>query len=119
VPLPPPPASASDEPVFAGAGFRRPVPVAPGCIESSVRIPQSLADRLPPSVMLRFAVGRDGSADLVQVLPGPDRSPNERIEPQLVQALSQAVRGCRFTPGADEAGRLARLWVMMRVRFAE
>ncbi len=119
VPLPPPPAAASDEPVFAGPGFRRPSPVAPGCIERNVRIPQSSADRLPPSVMLRFAVGRDGSADLVQVLPGPDRSPNERIEPQVAQALTQAVRGCRFTPGADESGRLARLWVMMRVRFAE
>jgi len=122
VPLPPPPvaASASDEPVFAGAGYRRPAPVTPGCIERGVRIPQSLADRLPPSVMLRFAVGRDGSADLVQVLPGGDPGTGVRpIDAQLAQALTQAVRACRFTPGADEAGRLARLWVMMRVRFAE
>ncbi|MBI5069974.1 MAG: energy transducer TonB, partial [Deltaproteobacteria bacterium] len=116
----PAPAPASNEPLFAGPGFRRPTPEEPGCIERSIRIPQYLADRLPPAVLLRFAVGRDGTSDLVQVLPGAESGPGSRpVDPRLSESLIQAVRGCRFTPGADDAGRPARLWVTMRVRFAD
>jgi hypothetical protein len=121
----PPPASsrpgsapADDEPTFAREGYRRPVQQTPHCIERSVRIGSDLAERLPSSVTMRFAVARDGSADLVQVLPGPDMTPGERVDPRVGDALRAAVRSCRFVPGADEAGRQVRLWVVMQVRFA-
>ncbi len=90
----------------------------PRCIEQNIRIASDLADRLPASVTMRFAVARDGTADLVQVLPGPDAARGERINPRLADALRSAVRGCRFVPGADDLGKPVRLWVVMQVRFA-
>jgi hypothetical protein len=94
------------------------VPQTPHCIERSIRIAPEVAEQLPTSVTMRFAVARDGTADLVQVLPGPDMSRGERVDPRVVEALRGAVRGCRFVPGADETGRHLRLWVVMQVRFA-
>jgi hypothetical protein len=122
LPAPPPPApepaAGNEEPVFAREGFRRPVPQTPRCIERSIRLTPNLADRLPSSVTMRFAVARDGTADLVQVLPGPDMRPTERVDSGVADVLRAAVRGCRFVPGADDAGRTLRLWVVMQVRFA-
>jgi hypothetical protein len=94
------------------------VPQTPHCIERSIRITPALAERLPTSVTMRFAVARDGKADLVQVLPGPDMAQGDRVDPGVGEALRSAVQGCRFVPGADEAGRPVRLWVVMNVRFA-
>jgi len=103
---------AEDAPAYARDGFRRPEPVTPGCVQNSIRIPRDLATHLPPSLTLRFAVGRDGRADLVQVLGAiPD--------PRVTEALRSAVTGCRFTPGSDEGGRPTRLWVVMPLRFAQ
>lgn len=128
VPLPPsiprqrpasqePPAARDEEPVVARAGYRLPAPVTPRCVEKSARLPAPVADRMPGSVILRFAVGRDGAADLVQMQPGPDRLPGERVEPEIVEALTAAVKGCRFTPGLDDHGRPARMWVVSKVQF--
>jgi TonB family protein len=102
---------AEDAPAYARDGFRRPEPTTPGCVQNSIRIPRDLASRLPSTLTLRFAVGRDGRADLVQVLGAvPD--------PRLTEALRSAVSGCSFSPGTDEAGRPTRLWVVMPLRFA-
>jgi hypothetical protein len=120
---PAPPAAAAaaagdEEPVFAREGFRRPAPQTPRCIERNIRLTPDVAERLPSSVTMRFAVARDGTADLVQVLPGPDMRATERVDSQVAEMLRTAVRGCRFVPGADDAGRPLRLWVVMQVRFA-
>jgi hypothetical protein len=113
-----PQAAADEEPVFARDGYRRPVTQTPRCIEQNIRIAPDLADKLPASVTMRFAVARDGTADLVQVLPGPEAARGERIHPRIADALRSAVRGCRFVPGADDLGKRVRLWVVMQVRFA-
>jgi hypothetical protein len=111
---PPPPVERVEEeaPAFARTGFRRPAPETPGCVEGGIRIPRELGDRLPRTATLRFAVGRDGGADLVQVL-------GEGVDPRLGEALRSAVLRCRFVPGADETGRPTRLWVVMPLRFAQ
>jgi DNA-directed RNA polymerase subunit RPC12/RpoP len=101
-----------DEPVMPGAGYRRPAPTTPQCVEKNLHFPSGGDGR---SVTIRFAVGRTGVADLVNVEPGPGWPASRRVEPGIVEAVNTAVRGCRFTPGADEQGRPARLWVVMQV----
>jgi hypothetical protein len=115
---PPPAPSRDGEPVAARPGYRAPSPVEPRCVERHVRVPATFSERLPGSVILRFAVGRDGVADTLQIQPGPDRLPGERIEPELVKALAAAVGACRFSAGTDERGRPVRMWSVMRVQFA-
>jgi hypothetical protein len=112
------PPEREEEPVVPRAGYRHPAPLTPRCVEQGIRLPASWADRLPGSVILRFAVGRGGAADLVQMQPGPDRLPGERVEPEIAEALAAAVRACRFSPGADDQGRPTRMWVVTKVRFA-
>jgi DNA-directed RNA polymerase subunit RPC12/RpoP len=109
-----PGAQGEEEPVFAGAGYRRPVPTTPQCVERNLRLPADAGGQAG-TVTLRFAVGRSGVADLLDVQAGPGWPPGRRVEPRLVQALEAAVRGCRFTPGADEQGRPVRLWVVMQI----
>ncbi|HEY7725444.1 MAG TPA: hypothetical protein VH880_08925 [Anaeromyxobacteraceae bacterium] len=111
---PPPPAEpvVEEAPAFAGTGFRRPAPETPGCVEGGIRIPRELGDRLPKTATLRFAVGRDGGADLVQVL-------GEGVDPRLGDVLRAAVLRCRFVPGTDATGRPTRLWVVMPLRFSQ
>jgi DNA-directed RNA polymerase subunit RPC12/RpoP len=104
-----------DEPVMPGAGYRRPVPTTPQCVERNLRVPSDRAGGDGRSVTIRFAVGRTGIADLVNVEPGPGWPAGNRVEPRLVEAVNSAVRSCRFTPGSDEQGRPARLWVVMQV----
>lgn len=113
-----PAVAAEEEPVAPRAGYRHPVPVTPGCVERSVRLPASWTDRTPGSVILRFAVSRGGTPDLIQMQPGPDRLPGEKVEPDLAAALSAAVRSCRFSAGTDDRGRQVRMWSVMKVQFA-
>lgn len=111
----PPP--EEEEPVSPRPGYRRPAPLSPGCVERSLRVPQPIIDRLPGSVIVRFAVDRDGTAGKVQALPGPDRLPGERIEPEILAAITAAVTACRFTPGTDDQGVPTRMWLIMKLRF--
>lgn len=106
------PASGAEEeaPAYARDGFRPPQPETPRCVENGIRIPRDLGDRLPSTVTLRFAVGRDGRADMIQVL-------GQVADGRIAEALRVAVAGCRFVPGADEQGRPTRLWVVMPLRF--
>lgn len=110
-------AGREDEPIAARPGYRQPSAVKPGCVQHGVRIPSRFRDRLPGSVIVRFAVGRNGSADLIQMQPGPDRARGERVEPELADALTAAVKACRFSPGTDDHGRPVRMWSVMKVQF--
>lgn len=105
-----------EEPAAPGAGYRRPEQATPRCVERALRVPADGAGRAGGTLKVKFAVGRTGVADLIQVQPGPDWTGGAPLEPRLVEAVSSAVRGCQFTPGADEQGRPARLWVTMQLR---
>jgi hypothetical protein len=113
-----PSAGGVEEPVAARPGYRVPVPVTPGCVEQGIRLPASWSRQPPRSVIMRFAVDRRGSADLIQLQPGPDRRAGEGVEPDVAQALRAAVRACRFSVGADERGQAVRMWTVMKVKFA-
>jgi hypothetical protein len=111
-----PAAQRSDEPISPGPGTRAPVQATPECVERAIALAADVAARAPPSVTLRFAVGRDGIASRLGVWPGPGSPPGARLEPGLVQAFASAIRGCRFTPGADEQGVPTSMWMVMQVR---
>lgn len=106
------------EPVVPSAGSRHPSPATPGCVQQGIRLPSRWADRRPGSVLLRFAVGLDGIAEMIETRPGPDRAPGARVEADIAEALTAAVRACRFSPGADAQGRPVRMWMTMKVKFA-
>lgn len=111
-----PAAQRSDEPISPGPGTRSPVQATPDCVERAIVLAADVAARAPPSVTLRFAVGRDGVASRLGVWPGPGSPPGARLEPGMVQAFASAIRGCRFTPGADEQGVPTSMWMVMQVR---
>jgi TonB family protein len=79
-------------------------------VQSSVRLPRDLAATLSGTFTVRFAVSRDGSVGLIQVM---DQVPDPRIS----EAIVSAVQSCEFRPGTDAAGRPTRLWVVMPLRF--
>jgi TonB family protein len=110
VPLPPPPAPIEEAPRYPTEGFRRPRLVEPGCVQRSIRLPRDATARLSGPVTVKFAVGTAGEVGLFQVL-------GDVGDPRVAQALSDAVRGCRFVPGADAQGTPTRLWVTMPIRF--
>ncbi|GAO04900.1 TonB family protein [Anaeromyxobacter sp. PSR-1] len=115
VPLPPPPAGATpveDAPRYAAAGFRKPNLLVPRCVQDAIRLPRDARERVSGPVTVRFAVAKDGTVGLFQVMGDlPDR--------RVADAIWTAVRGCRFAPGADAAGKPTRLWVVMPIRFDE
>lgn len=104
-------AGAVEDVVFAGAGYRAPAMATRGCVQRSVRVPRDLAGFASGTVVVKFAVGRDGTPGRFSVEGGevPDR---------LAAAIRQAVEGCRWIAGADPAGQPTSIWVVMPLRFS-
>jgi hypothetical protein len=106
-----PPTAATNElapPVFAGTGYTKPAEVERGCIGRSIRVPSG-AESFSGNVTVKFAVMRDGAVQHFEALtdtPGP-----------LADAIWQAVRGCRFTPGRDATGTSVAIWMILPLRF--
>ena len=109
-PAPSGPAAVEDV-VFAGAGFRAPAMAQRGCVQRSVRVPRDLTGYVSGTIVVKFAVGRDGSPGRFAVTSGgvPDR---------LAAAVWQAVQDCRWVPGADPTGQPTSIWVVMPLRFS-
>jgi TonB family protein len=110
-PTPTPPAVAS--PVgIAGRpdALQDPSPVDRRCVPRTLRARPDLSGRLPPELAVRFQVGPSGAVGGVEVL-------GDVRDRDLVEAVEEAVRGCAFHPGLDEAGRPTSLPVVMRIRF--
>ena len=112
LPLPAPPTPVEDAPRYLAEGFRRPQMEEPGCVSRSIRPPRDIAERVTDTVTIRFAVGPDGAVSLFQVM-------GDVPDPRVPDLLEQAVRKCRWTPGADPQGTPIRIWVTMPVRFAK
>jgi len=60
---------------------------------------------------LRFQVAASGAVGRIELLGDVD-------DREIASAIEEAVRGCPFLPGSDEAGRPTALPVVMRVRFS-
>ena len=64
-----------------------------------------LADRLPPAVLLRFAVGRDGKPSRFELL-------TDLPDPRMGAAIWQAIQECKWIAGADPQGKPTNIWVI-------
>ncbi len=101
-------ASSSASP--AKGALANPAPEDRRCVPRALRARPDLTDRLPAEVAVRFRVTASGDVARIEVLDLPDRG--------LADAVSEAVRSCRFSPGTDENGRPVALPITMRIRFA-
>jgi protein TonB len=99
-----------EAPQYAGSGYRKPSEVEPGCVRSAIRIPPQLTGFISGPITVKFAVGRDGSAGLVEVMT---RVSDRRI----AEIIRAGIQTCRWQPGTDTQGRPVRLWVIMPIRF--
>lgn len=99
-----------EAPRYVGAGFRAPREKERGCIQSSMRVPTSLAGFVSGPITVKFAVRRDGSIGQLQVM---SQIPDPRIGDIIRQGLSR----CEFVPGVDAQGNPTALWVIMPIRF--
>lgn len=100
-----------EAPRYVTTGFRAPAEVSPGCVGRSVRLPPDLAGFAAGQVVVKFAVGRDGSVGLARLMtPVPD--------PRIFEAIRQALESCRWRPGADAQGAPGTFWVVLPLRFS-
>jgi TonB family protein len=83
----------------------------PRCVLDGLRLPRGVVGLRGETATVRFAVDPDGSVGSYEYLAGP-------ADPRVAASIWTAVQRCRFTAGADAAGRPARLWLVMPVRFA-
>jgi len=95
---------------WASAGFRRPAEESPGCVGRSIRLPPDLAGFVSGQLTVKFAVGASGEIRQVMLMADV---PDQRI----LRAIENALRSCRFRPGADERGRSIAIWVILPIRF--
>jgi TonB family protein len=107
---PQPEQALEDAPAYATAGFQKPRPEVPSCVQSALRIPADLQHFISGPVTVRFAVTRDGAVSRFEVL-------GDVPHPKIAEAIRQAVGSCKFVPGADAQGRPTPLWLVMPIRF--
>jgi len=93
------------------AASRNPVPVDRQCVPRTLRERADVVDRLPDEIRARFPVGASGAIGPVEVM-------GETSDPEVAEAIEDAIRSCPFVPGADDEGRPISLSVVMRIRFA-
>jgi periplasmic protein TonB len=107
---PPPEPVLEDAPAYASAGFQKPRPEAPSCVQNALRIPADLQGFVAGPVTVRFAVSREGVVSRFEVM-------GDVAHPRIAEAIQQAVKSCQFLPGADAQGRPTPLWLVMPIRF--
>jgi len=106
------PAAASRAGIAPRIGaLRDPTPADRRCVPRALRGRRELTGRLPPEVALRFQVAASGAVGRIELLGDVD-------DREIASAIEEAVRGCPFLPGSDEAGRPTALPVVMRIRFS-
>jgi len=91
--------------------LRDPKPADRRCVPRALRGRRELTGRLPPEVAVRFQVAASGAVGRIELLGDVE-------DREVAAAIEDAVRGCPFLPGSDEAGRPTALPVVMRVRFS-
>lgn len=92
------------------AGFRRPEQAQRNCVQDAVRLPSSLRGFVSRTFSVRFAVSPDGTPGELQIL---EKLPDDRVG----GAIWRAIQACRWTPGTDDHGRPAKVWIVMPIRF--
>lgn len=103
--------TVEDAPAFPTAGYRRPELAVKNCVQNSVRLPRELKDRITGPITAKFAVGGGGEITRFELM-------TKGLPERVGQLIEQAVRGCKWNPGADGQGRAIPLWVILPLRFA-
>jgi len=109
---PPTPAAATNQapaPVEPAKGWFRPGEVEKGCVARAIALPAGIT--ASGTLKVRFVVWTDGTADRVE-LPG-------EVSPLVAEAITAAVKGCRFTPGRRPDGARAPVWTVLPLRFVD
>ncbi len=106
----PPPPSIEDAPAYATAGYKKPTMAEPGCVQRSVRISSDLLDYITGPVTVKFAINKDGNPSRFEVMSAIS-------DQRIANAIWQAVKACKWNPGADAQGRATNIWVIMPFRF--
>jgi hypothetical protein len=95
-------------PGYATPGGLRAALKEPGCVERMLRLPESARGAVK-AVTVKLAVDLAGRPFYVHALtPAPE---------PVVAAIGAAVRACAFTPGVDETGHPASLWLTLTVKL--
>lgn len=102
-------AAPGPAPGFAGPGSLRPSLRDPGCVERALRVPAEYRDSTL-AVTLKLAVDAAGAPGLVHALTP--------VSEPVLAAVTDAVRRCPWSPGADSDGRPAPLWLTLQVKLA-
>jgi hypothetical protein len=97
------------EPVVPGRGWFKPAEVEKGCVARSIVMPPGVTGT--GKVNVKFAVWTDGTPDRVEV--------TEVVPPLVAEAITAAVKGCRFTPGRKPDGARAAVWTSLPLRFVD
>lgn len=102
--------AVEDAPAYATAGYKKPEMAERGCVQRSVRVSSELLDYITGPVTVKFAIGRDGSPSRFEVMSAIS-------DQRIANAIWQAVKACKWNPGADAQGRATSIWVILPVRF--
>ena len=101
-------AATGPAPDYAGPRTLRPALRDPSCVERRLAVPAEYRGSTGAAVV-KLAVDASGAPGLVHALaPVPE---------PILAAVSDAVRGCAWSPGAGEDGRPAALWTTLTVRI--
>ncbi len=103
-------ATAASQAARPSDALVNPAPEDRRCVPRALRARRDLAGRLPGEIAVRLRVAANGDVGRIEVLGVADR--------ELADAIGDAVRSCRFSPGTDEEGRSVALPIVMRIRFA-
>jgi TPR repeat protein len=95
-------------PGYATPGGLRAALKEPGCVERKLRLPENSRGAVNAATV-KLAVDLAGRPYYVHALT-PASAP-------VVAAIGAAVRACAFTPGIDEAGHPASLWLTLTVKL--
>jgi hypothetical protein len=99
-------AAAGPAPGYVGPGSLRPALRDPACLERALALPSGFRGSTG-SVTVKLAVDATGAPALVHALtPAPD---------PILAAAEEAVRRCRWSPGAGDDGRPTALWTTVTV----
>jgi TPR repeat protein len=95
-------------PGYATSGGLRAALKEPGCLERTLRLPEASRGAFN-AFTIKLAIDAAGRPAYFQALtPAPE---------PVVAAIGAAVKACAFTPGVDEAGHPAPLWLTLTLKL--
>jgi len=101
---------SQDTPTYAAPGYRKPELAVRDCLKNAIHIPRDLQNSISRPVTVKFAIRKDGTPALFQVM-------TQLSDRRIGDVIWQAVASCHWVPGADPHGQPASIWVVVPFRF--